>query len=306
MAGVDVEVLVAGGVVRTGQEQHPVKGDVVHGHRRALVVLQRIEGRIRLYGFHNIHQDVGNTFIIDVHSQLFLQIGRIDQILEGGLPRLDFFAVGILCYVVKLKDTLVLKIQHIATDLIITAVQIVSAVIGRVQRVVAYGVQHTAHGGKLVVRKINGLGLCQGRTGIEHIDHPLHQHIGELQHGEQDHIQRENDENALKHGAKNSTHGRLDLIRSVEHFPNHRNNGKGKAQYHTNDRHTPVNAGNGAVFEKYIGQIVILAVVGDLHLTGENLEQLIHHGDEPVHCGNYAVKNLANGVIQRCIDQISD
>ena len=133
MAGVDIELFVQCGIVCTSQKQYTVKGNVADGDGIPLKVLQRVESRVGFQRLHDLQQRIGNALIVDVHLQLFIQIGGKDQRLKGGLPRCDLVSLGVFCIVVEIKDALLLQIAHIATDLVKTAVQIVAAVIGRVQ-----------------------------------------------------------------------------------------------------------------------------------------------------------------------------
>ena len=108
----------------------------------------------------------------------------------------------------------------------------------------------------------------------------LHEHIGEIQHNDQNHIHGQDQQDAPEHTAQDGAQGSLHLVGAVKHLPDHGDNSKGKAQNNANNGHTPVNAGDGAVFEKDIGQKGVFALVADLDLTGERFKELIGQRDQ--------------------------
>ena len=173
-----VIVLVFRRCHRDHQEEHAIQRHrLTTGLVLPLIALQRLERTVRTQDIHSLQQCLRDALIVDVHLQIAVQTGGVGDFLQHRLPCIDGISVHIRSGVIEIKHALLRQILHIRPQLVEAAVDVIAAVVRRVHRIVADGVEHAGHGRQLFIGIGDGLVFPQFLCVDKHIVDLLHQQV---------------------------------------------------------------------------------------------------------------------------------
>ena len=287
-AGGDVVAVVA----RTG------RGAVAHGaHQedgraelelllldlRRIVVGERIEAGIRLEELHRLGDGVGDGLVVVVHRRLDIEVGGRRDLLDDGLPcvyQMSVLALALVGLIIDLEHARAVEILEVAAHLVIAFVDVITAIIGRIHRMVADGVVDTSHRGILFVREVDGVMIVgmvkDARDDVEQ--------LGAVRHHEDDRcVQAEDVQDALEHVPQDLPIGQLDLVIEVEALAHHADDGEQEREHDADQCHAAVNVRDRIVEEDDVDQIITVLAVRieiDHARAGGHAEDRLHPVDD--------------------------
>ena len=210
--------------------------------------------------------------IVYIRLHFICQAFCIRDPLQGILPVIDLVSIGILSRICILKHAFLLQPLHIRPDLIIAGIDIVTAVVTRIEGIITDGIDTLCHNGQFFIRIISLRFYMQNRCIIKHISDLFHQFIGKSKHNGHSKRQTDHKKNAAHQISYDGSHGELIPAFEIKDLPNDGNDGKPECHGNTDQHHAHISICDGLVPEEYIEKFHFLTGILDFRNTGKNLE----------------------------------
>ena len=277
------------------QEHEPIQRHQRLRRSDPCIFAKGLEGGVFPDDVHGPRQRARDALIGLVELEIVTQVGGVCHVLQDILPCVDRLSVLIGSCVVIAEHALLLQIIEVLPDLIEAGIDVVSAVVGRVERVVADGVQHTPHRCVLLIRIDDRFRQILVFRVVEQIIDLLHQDVGRVEDDRHDRAHAENQDNAPQQSCHHLSPGLLYFPAAVKQLAHGGKNGEAETQGDADQRHTPVNVADRVVPEKDVDEVIRLSVIGNLDDAGKHLKHLIQHPDDPA--------QAVFDVVQQAIDR---
>ena len=207
--------------------------------------LERTETLIGIHQFHAVYNRNNDTFvfIIAVNRYFFRKITGKNNLLKCILPRIVSFSVLGFIGIVEVKNSAVRKIFQIRTDLIIAAIDIITAFIRGIQRIIADRIEDSAHCRKLLIRIYDIIRtVCKVASVSQHKVNAFHQLIRKHQADRHNQIHTDNNKNRFEHSAENLTVCHFHFIVKIKQLFDNRDNREYKNQDNSDCCHSDINS----------------------------------------------------------------
>ena len=196
--------------------------------------------------------------------------------------------------------------MQIRADLVIAAVEVIAAVVGRVERIVRNGVQHARHSRVLIVLELDRVLLSQTVGVVEGIVDLREQLVGDRKHCIEQEGQADDDDDALEQARQNAAHRLTHLVAGVHRLLRHRDDGEHEAQQNADQRHSPVHVLHDGVAKENVHQRLGRSLVAHLGHAAHHGEELIQNADDPAKRRSDPVKNSVQETAQNAADAADD